>query len=472
MLLMISVAVTVPASAVVVLTETPVAEFTLPDGTVLKNAFVWRRNSQGVMIIHDDGQFFLNYTTLPAEWQAAYMGDAAPVQETVVEKAPEAGQDTDRYKIGTLLKTLPGLAEETREKLLERDISTELDQGVLVIGLMQGMLEKDQEAASRCLLFLEEKGYDIKEVGRDKIFEPCTYCGGDHILTKTCRACDGTGVCPECKSKSTGLGSLDKEEKTSFSNASVCRACDGTGKCAACGGTGKIEIPCPRCRADGQAVATEYCEAVRDKWVRNLNALVLGKPPASVITSPSVDWRKLMERFPHLQPEALEYYFSSDYDGGMDEPIVLACLMYLISQESLPAAKRFNLIFEVEFPKSDAFELENYVRRCKTCDATGHITSKCTQCDGTGECKTCGGTGDKMGLNNWKVNCPDCGGTGECAACGGTGTIDTVCAACNGTGRIVEKQRCEIRCEVLVEEMNAYFKTVQAGPENSEAPAE
>ena len=42
----------------VVLTETPVAEFTLPDGSVLKNAFVWRRSSEGLMIVHDDGQYF------------------------------------------------------------------------------------------------------------------------------------------------------------------------------------------------------------------------------------------------------------------------------------------------------------------------------------------------------------------------------------------------------------------------------
>ncbi len=467
-LLVTLAAVTVPAAEVAVLTETPVAAFTLPDGTVLKNAFVWRRNSQGLMIIHDDGQFFMNYATLPPEWRAAYLGEAEPVQEAREEAAPEEAQDTDRYKIESVLKAIPGLSVATREKLQERGISEELDRGVLVIGLMQGMLDKNQECASRCLLFLEEKGYEIKEVEREKIFEPCSYCGGDHTLSKQCRTCSGTGVCQACKDQSSALGSADKEKKSSFSNASECRACDGSAACAGCDGKGQIESPCPRCRADGMTVAREYCEAVRDKWVRHLNAMVSEAPPASILATPSVDWRKLMERLPHLQPEAIEYYFAPEYDGGMDETIVLACLMHSVAQEAFPYAKRFNLMFEVEFPESDELEIESYLRFCKPCDKTGRIQEKCTACAGSGECATCEGSGDKMGLNNWKMNCPDCDGTGECSACGGVGTLDVACTACGGTGRIVEKQRCEIRCEVLVEKLNRYFQQYQAGP----APAE
>ena len=79
------------AEEIVVLGETPVAEFTLPDGSTLKNAFVWRRSSEGLMIVHDDGQYFLNYQLLPAEWKAAYLG--APAEP---EKEPAAGGDVEK----------------------------------------------------------------------------------------------------------------------------------------------------------------------------------------------------------------------------------------------------------------------------------------------------------------------------------------------------------------------------------------
>ena len=52
------------AGEIVVLTETPVTEFSLPDGSVLQNAYVWRRSSQGLMIMHDGGNYFLNFNLL------------------------------------------------------------------------------------------------------------------------------------------------------------------------------------------------------------------------------------------------------------------------------------------------------------------------------------------------------------------------------------------------------------------------
>ena len=70
----------------------------------------------------------------------------------------------------------------------------------------------------------------------------------------------------------------------------------------------------------------------------------------------------------------------------------------------------------------------------------------------------CEGDGDSMSLENWKVECSDCTGSGDCNACSGSGTTHGRCRSCMGLGRTFNKSRCEIRRELLVDELNEYYR--------------
>ena len=58
----------------------------------------------------------------------------------------------------------------------------------------------------------------------------------------------------------------------------------------------------------------------------------------------------------------------------------------------------------------------------------------CRGCDGSGECSTCGGSGNAKEVNPhpdpWDVDeggdvtCFECDGTGKCSQCGGSGEED------------------------------------------------
>ena len=304
------------AQQIVVLTEEPVAEFRLPDGSVLKNAYVWRRTYDGLLIIHDGGQYFLNYKTLPPEWQAAYTGYDGSAEETVSSTPAETVEEPtgDRYRIGEVLDHVPALAPETREKLLERGAGEEFDQAALVIALLQAVLDEEREAANRCILYLEERGYEVDEVARDTLFETCPVCRGDGTVTRKCRVCRGTGDCTKCVDPVTTMGKRSSREEQSMTELGKrsgqdhdCELCEGSGKCAKCSGDGEIEAACARCRGAGKVVARMYCEIVRDKWVRNLNARVSGSPPASIMASPTVDFMTTLAELPGLNTNALGY---------------------------------------------------------------------------------------------------------------------------------------------------------------------
>lgn len=61
---------------------------------------------------------------------------------------------------------------------------------------------------------------------------------------------------------------------------------------------------------------------------------------------------------------------------------------------------------------------------------------KCNECNGTGKCPTCGGSGhiissgsiergpEKGFENQIEKVCPTCRGTGKCPSCNGTGYIE------------------------------------------------
>lgn len=456
-----------PAAKIVVLTEEPVAVFVLPDGSVLKNAYVWRRTSEGLMIIHDAGQYFLNYQTLPPEWKAVYLTDDTttdPVDESKPEARAEEAPGADRYKIGSVLEKVPALAEETREKLLARGGGKELDQGALVIALLQTVLDEDRENASRCILFLEERGHKIGEVERDKLFESCPFCAGDGSITRNCRACDASGACSKCKKSATTLGKRsgrDKQTMTELGNRSGqdtdCKMCEGTGECASCKGDGEVEIRCSKCRGAGKIVARIYCEVVRDKWIRQMNALVSGNPPASIMASPSMDIGSVLGELPGINTNALAFYTSPNSDGGMDTNILVACLMHTLVEKNLPVAKRFKVMLEVEYPKNGVIDIDAYLKFCRTCRSKGWCDHDCPRCGGSGDCEKCEGGGDSMKLKNWEVSCSACKGTGKCSACDGSGEIAGTCRTCKGLGRTFEQSRCEIRRELMVDELNEYY---------------
>ena len=462
---------------VVVLTEEPVAEFRLPDGSILKNAYVWRRTSKGIMIIHDDGQYFMNYSTLPDNWKAAYLGEgdsmeAEEAKEAVAaeEARNEAASRNDRYRISGVLKRVPSLAPETCAKLLERGAGEEYDKGALVIALLQALLDGDKESANRCILYIEELDYEVDEVARDLLLEACFVCSGSGSTSRTCMNCSGTGECPECHEPITEMGkrsTRNSETLTEMGKRSSqdtdCKTCGGSGACVKCGGSGKIKLRCSKCEGSGKIVAKEYCETVRDKWVRDMNALVSGEAPASVVASPSVDIGSILEALPGIGEDATAYYKSCSYDGHMDTNLVVVCLMHSLLEEDLAKAKRFNIMLEVLYPDNEVIDIEDYLQQCERCDGKGWGKQSCGVCGGSGECPKCEGDGDSMNMSNWSVTCSACNGTGKCPKCGGTGKVNGVCRDCKGLGRVFDVPRCEIRRELLIDELNEYYRAIRSG---------
>mgnify|MGYP003382892983 CR=1 FL=1 len=48
---------------------------------------------------------------------------------------------------------------------------------------------------------------------------------------------------------------------------------------------------------------------------------------------------------------------------------------------------------------------------------------KCGSCEGSGDCKRCGGKGRLPGAGLKFIDCNRCGGTGICPGCNGSGWI-------------------------------------------------
>lgn len=81
---------------------------------------------------------------------------------------------------------------------------------------------------------------------------------------------------------------------------------------------------------------------------------------------------------------------------------------------------------------------EEYVGECSDCNGSG----KCGVCNGAGKiiCTSCIGPGKVPDLSTKRIDlstneCPDCGGSGmkRCSDCNGTGD----CYACKGTGIVL-----------------------------------
>lgn len=434
------------AGDIVVLTETPVAEFALPDGSVLENAYVWRRSSQGLMIMHDGGNYFLNFKLLPDDWKAAYLG--APEEG---ESRPEPPPPHDPYKVVSLLEKIPDLTDAGRQHLLRKDLPEELDQDLLALSLLQSLLLNQRDEATRFSIIIEEKQYQIEKAKVARLIVSCRYCGGDGELVKPCKVCGGSGECPRC-------GGEGLRESMQGGMRDPCTTCRGTGVCRGCKGKGELTLSCPKCRGTGKRVDRQYCEIVRDHLVREVNASAMDGKRASVASGSTFGIGKVLSDLPGLMPVARDFYLSEAYAGEVDSSILGACVLHSLMKGDFEGAERLNRILLVEFPDDgEVFAVGNYLKPCGACKKQGWVERDCRKCGGSGECDRCEGSGQRVSLDGrTKEYCTTCHGTGECQGCGGDGKTRHQCPACKGRGRIFERQRAEIKLGLLVDGLNEY----------------
>lgn len=231
------------AEEIVVLTETPVAEFTLPDGSVLKNAFVFRRSAEGLMVVHDDGQYFLNFKLLPDEWRMAY-----GVSQDLERADVSSGKRFDQYLVFPVLERIEGLPHPTVAFLESERYDGSADGLLLAACALQSLLDGKLDKAVRLQAILDER-FPAAGVQRiESFYAACETCGGKGTYTNACPECGGTGTCPRC----AGVG----ERKTDMSDDKTihCTTCRGTGKCQKCQGTGKLVFQCIPCKGRGKAL--------------------------------------------------------------------------------------------------------------------------------------------------------------------------------------------------------------------------
>lgn len=265
------------AGDIVVLTnKTPVAEFTLPDGYVLKNAYAWKRSSQGIMIIHDDGSHFLNFEALPFAWKKAY-GLVPP--DVVDPDAPKEGElkqyevgehiymskedaeafkqqmeksKGDQYGAAETLRSIRELPYKSIRYYTSPGYDGTEDEALLTACVCQNLLKENMLEAKRFWEKLNEL-YPENTVKVEELFPVCEICKGKRVLSRICRTCSGTGACPKCKGTGQVESGLGKEMLD-------CTACRKTGKCTVCGGAGTLTRQCLDCRGRGRMIQREQCQ--------------------------------------------------------------------------------------------------------------------------------------------------------------------------------------------------------------------
>jgi len=457
------------ANEVVVLTETPVAEFTLPDGSVLKNAFVWKRSSQGLMIIHDDGQHFLNFQLLTGDWKKAYLGEDEEEKPAEPEKPPVVLDD--RYKLGSVLNVVPGLSDAGVEWLLRDGADEEAKQNALTIALFQSLVSNNRDKAKRYLLIIEERDYKIDAVKLDNIFNTCIKCAGKGEYEQDCLACEGTGECIECEGSGLNKKGMGKK------NAD-CKVCEGETECMECEGEKTVIRTCGTCRGRGQLLDRAYCEVNRNHIVRNVNILVGASEDVPLVQDPATGIEMVFVTLPGIEDEVEEFYLSDAYTGAMGTNILAACVMQSMLKKRLKDADRFHQMIEVNFPKNKILDIEDYIKICTDCKAVGYLDQDCTACKKQkkkGQCSECEGSGTAKKKLGAKSDCEACEGSGDCPVCEGEGTARSQCATCDGRGRNFESLRAEIKLELLVDDLNDYYnlylKEKDAPPAVEEVPA-
>lgn len=86
-----------------------------------------------------------------------------------------------------------------------------------------------------------------------------------------------------------------------------------------------------------------------------------------------------------------------------------------------------------------------YAKVCRTCGGTGLVQAACSDCNGTGQCSTCGGKGRRpsMMAGGSSAMCLACKGSGMCKKCGGTGTDPAKKNPCPDCGGPTDKASAE-----------------------------
>lgn len=452
LVLMLSLSVGRADDTIVVITETPVAEFTLPNGSVLKNAFVWKRTFEGLMIVHDNGQYFLNFSTLPDDWKVAYFGE--PEEEAPEEpEGPPVVLD-DKYKLKAVLDVVPRLSDQGVEWLLREDATDAAKESSLAIALFHTLAGNNREKAKRYLLLIEERDLKIESVKVDKIFNECPICNGKGEAEQDCPDCKGSGDCAACDGKGLKKMGLGKSNQK-------CDVCEGSGDCPTCNGEKKYVGTCRKCRGRGQLLDQRYCEVNRDHLVRLANAAAEGKEAGPLTLDLATGVPQILEKLPDLDDEAKAFYLSEDYTGAMDTNILVACVMYSLLRDDLKEADRFNLMLEAQFPKNKLLKIGDYIKICPECKAKGFVVQECPDCGNQkekGQCPECEGEGTGRSELRRKVECKACDGTGECAGCNGDGEAVLRCENCGGRGRIFESLRSEVKLEITIDDLNDSYK--------------
>lgn len=250
----------VAAANVTVLTETPVAEFTLPDGSVLKNAYVWKRSSEGLMILHDDGQYYLNFRTLPDDWREAYT-----VMDEIGQVAAVATERYDQYLIFDVIPRIKGLNHQAVTFYKSERYHQNVDDSLLTACALQCFIDgKTLKAKSLCAI-IGQVYPEYQQIDVESLYEPCTECDEEGSITYDCPTCKASGKCKECG----GDGELDSE----FENSETihCTTCRGTGKCPRCRGKRKISIKCGTCKGLGKVLLYDKLKSKLSVEVRRLN---------------------------------------------------------------------------------------------------------------------------------------------------------------------------------------------------------
>ncbi len=244
---------------VVVLTEEPVAEFTLPDGSVLKNAYVWKRTSEGLMIIHDEGQYYLNFRMLPDDWRAAYA-----VIDEIGQVATAASERDDQYLIFDVIPKLDGLDHQAVTFYKSARYDGEVDYDLLTACALQSIIDNPTKARRIIgdikMIFPDEPQIDITA-----FYETCSECGGVGSSTYDCPTCSGSAECKACG----GDGELDAEFE--HADPKHCTTCRGTGKCARCRGKGTVTLQCSECKGQGRKLLQDKLMAELADAVQRLN---------------------------------------------------------------------------------------------------------------------------------------------------------------------------------------------------------
>ena len=456
------------SSEIVVLTTTPVEEFTLPDGSVLKNAFVWRRSSEGLMIVHDDGQYFLNFKLLPDEWRVAYLGEQASTPKTEVKEEGDAQPSDDRFKLQPILKKVPSLTKEGMAFLLREDADGETKKKALGLSFLQCLLSNNTTDARRITLIVEELELEFEQVDLELVRKDCKSCGGDGVLTRNCSTCAGTAKCVKCG----GTG----EREMSLSNSTIhCTTCRGSGDCADCGGDGERSSRCGTCKQRGWLLNAPYCEVNRDYLAHQVNALADDSLVVAVTRVEPDLIGKVMKELPGLNDDARRYYMSDEYDGSADADILSISIIHSLIKDRKEVARRFFLMTEAYFPDDENLSIDTYLKPCERCELSGTVKRDCKTCGGSGGCHRCGGDGqrdsDLKGRGTFgsrteteskqdqrTVHCTTCRGSGNCVDCSGKGHKVLRCGSCNGVGRIFEEERAKIKLQILEDKLNDHHR--------------